>query len=363
MLKALPIVNGGLERLHDEITIFFENIRTANRWSSNLFTEVFYQQVLCKCPGLEKQLKEFWKVFRKLEPVLRGRICDEFIQQNRVKELCNGAGNLTRAWCVDAGSEFEKATKELFAFMYSDTLETASFRAFSGQCLRDHYAMFRQTYEITVCPFCGLEDYVDLGPGLSCRDAYDHYLHRANYPFASVNPYNLFPMCIKCNSTFKGAKEVLFSTSMHNRRRAVYPPEDTFEIVVTIENGFECPPYVSITLAQKDPPQDDEKFSTWLDLLCIHDRYCGRVITKRKDWITEVLAEITNPTDKGCLTAVLKQKRDHLRNAHVERMQREFGVKVPFLSYCIGQADALRRFLMADPQFKNYLIDRASALN
>lgn len=66
--------------------------------------------------------------------------------------------------------------------------------------------------EITLtCPICGLRDATDL----------DHYIPRQLFPEFSIHPYNLIPICHKCNNkkTRIGANQinVLFSTLIMTR--------------------------------------------------------------------------------------------------------------------------------------------------
>ena len=60
---------------------------------------------------------------------------------------------------------------------------------------------------LEVCPACDREksDKVDN----KIYDDADHFLPKAKYPFLSVHPYNLFPVCIYCNRSFKGKKDMV----------------------------------------------------------------------------------------------------------------------------------------------------------
>ena len=79
MLVKAPLIREGLEKLHQEIEYFFQQLPNAKRWSSKLFQKPFYQQVIAQNPGLKKRLKTFWEEYQKLSPEIRNLVCKEFI--------------------------------------------------------------------------------------------------------------------------------------------------------------------------------------------------------------------------------------------------------------------------------------------
>lgn len=75
------------------------------------------------------------------------------------------------------------------------------------------------------CPFCGINDL--LGEHHSRREAYDHYLPKALYPFNSINFRNLVPACHHCNSSYKTSKDPAYTPKDPARavhRRAIFYP-------------------------------------------------------------------------------------------------------------------------------------------
>lgn len=93
--------------------------------------------------------------------------------------------------------------------MYSQSLlDLAALRAKIGD-IDDHYQTFVQTNKAGKCPFCGINDL--LGEYHSKREAYDHYLPKALYPFNSINFRNLVPACHHCNSSYKTSKDPAYT--------------------------------------------------------------------------------------------------------------------------------------------------------
>ena len=82
-----------------------------------------------------------------------------------------------------------------------------------------HYKEIYDSLHSKTCPFCG---YMPLdSDGLKNEDL-DHYLDRVSYISAAANLQNLIPTCGKCNSRYKGSKNILFD-NQGTRRRAFNP--------------------------------------------------------------------------------------------------------------------------------------------
>ena len=73
--------------------------------------------------------------------------------------------------------------------------------------IRDNnYKAFLALVEHRICGFCGCEYFSGAS---SKREPLDHYLAVSLYPFAGANARNLVPMGPKCNSSYKGAQDIL----------------------------------------------------------------------------------------------------------------------------------------------------------
>jgi hypothetical protein len=73
--------------------------------------------------------------------------------------------------------------------------------------IRDNnYKMFLTLVDQRICGFCGCEYFSGAS---SRREPLDHYLAVSLYPFAGANARNLVPMGPKCNSSYKGGRDIL----------------------------------------------------------------------------------------------------------------------------------------------------------
>jgi hypothetical protein len=70
------------------------------------------------------------------------------------------------------------------------------------------------------CPFCGIGNIKS--PHHTKREAHNHYLPKALYPFNSINVRNLAPTCHECNSTYKLSKDPAHNDA--KRRRKAFNP-------------------------------------------------------------------------------------------------------------------------------------------
>ncbi|WP_431791135.1 hypothetical protein [Microbacterium paraoxydans] len=105
--------------------------------------------------------------------------------------------------------EFVAAIRAMFEYGFRLLSEVPS-TAGEGLSVRD--ARYREVYDAAsewrVCPFCGVSP-LDSPYPLMPRHPLDHYLALSNYPVFGASLSNLVTMCERCNSSFKGAKDVI----------------------------------------------------------------------------------------------------------------------------------------------------------
>lgn len=178
-----------------------------------------------------------------------------------------------------------------FKGLYSDVLGMAAVKDIIGD-IDDRYEHFMAANRLGKCPFCGIGDIK--GVHYTKRDAYDHYLPKAIYPFNSINFWNLVPTCHECNSTYKHAKDPLASQGA--ARRAFYPYSSVNH---RIDIEVELLKLDVDNLTTDDirlhtgPPAISEEIATWMDLYGIAERYKAKLCRENdgKYWLTQVLEE------------------------------------------------------------------------
>lgn len=102
--------------------------------------------------------------------------------------------------------DLAKLLKAFYKNLYGSTspFNLVIFGNLKDSLIPDHYYKFMLLNKQEICPFCGLLHLKANNHG--CREAYDHYLPKAIFPFSSINFMNLAPMCNECNSSYKSTK-------------------------------------------------------------------------------------------------------------------------------------------------------------
>lgn len=214
---------------------------------------------------------------------------------NDLKMVCANDPQSSIARYADIAAVHKDLSKELgmfFKSLYSH-LGAAPLKVHVGD-MGDHYEAFMQGNSLGKCPFCGMADMQSVYH--SKREAYDHYLPKALYPFNSVNCINLVPTCHHCNSSYKSTKDPAYTpkdpTQAVSRRKVFYPyANDGHRIVVKIE--LKKPDVEHLSPDDIDlefgPPELSEEIDTWKDVYGIEERYKAKCCSgDAKDWIEQV---------------------------------------------------------------------------
>lgn len=181
----------------------------------------------------------------------------------------------------------------------------------------------------------------------SKREAYDHYLPKAIYPFNSINFKNLVPACHYCNSSYKTSKNPTYTPKdpvRTVRRRVVFYPYKTTAHSIDLKVDLQHSDIAKLTPAditlQFGPVAINDEIETWKEVYGIEERYkakfCGD--NDGKYWLTQVLDEWK---EDG------RDPAHFLRTLTRQTQNKPFAecnfLKKPFLDACqsIGLFDAL----------------------
>lgn len=238
---------------------------------------------------------------------------------NDLEMVCANVPNARLARYADIAVNHRELAATLGTFfkgLYSHSLlDLAALRAKIGD-INDHYKNFVQTNKAGKCPFCGINDL--MGEYHSKREAYDHYLPKALYPFNSINFRNLVPACHQCNSSYKTSKDPAYTPKDPARaihRRAVFYPYKLTAHSIELQVTLQCSDIANLTptdiTLQFGPGPVAEEIDTWKDIYGVEERYkakfCGE--NDGKYWLTQVLDEWRedgrSPTD--FLTTLARQ--------------------------------------------------------
>ena len=202
---------------------------------------------------------------------------------------------------VDIAINYEDLADKLSMFfkgLYSQSLlDLAALRRKIGN-IDDHYKKFVQTNNAGKCPFCGITDL--LSEYHSKREAYDHYLPKALYPFNSINFHNLVPTCHQCNSSYKTSKDPAYTPKDPTRavhRRAVFYPYKTAAHSIELQVGMQHSDIAKLTpediTLQFGPVALAEELDTWKEVYGIEERYKAKLCGENDGqyWLMQVLDE------------------------------------------------------------------------
>lgn len=238
---------------------------------------------------------------------------------NDLEKVCANDATAHLARYTDIAVNHKDLAAQLGTFykgLYSQSLlNLAALRAKIGD-IDDHYQTFVQTNKAGKCPFCGIGDIK--GEHHSKREAYDHYLPKALYPFNSINFRNLVPACHECNSTYKLSKDP--SRNPAGRRKAFYPfaaAAQDIDIQVALQHSDIENLKPTDVQMQFGPPAITEEIETWKDVYGIEERYKAKLCGENdgKYWLTQVLDECRaydkQPADVLAMRAQQAQSRPY----------------------------------------------------
>jgi hypothetical protein len=231
-------------------------------------------------------------------------------------------------------NELRDQLKSFFTRLYSNVGISVLKRCVGD--IDDHYKTFVQINKEGKCPFCGLSDL--LGPNHIPREAYDHYLPKALYPFNSINFRNLVPACHHCNSSYKTSKDPAYTPKDPARavqRRAVFYPYKTEPHSVELQIDLQHSDIPKLTHAditlRFGPAAITQEIDTWKDVYGIEERYKSKLCTESdgKSWLAQVLDEWKE---------LGRDPRDYLRALALNTQRRPYSdcnfLRAPFLDAC-----------------------------
>jgi len=214
---------------------------------------------------LKKEVDEIYNECKSLSQFARIAIKYAFATNNKIEDLCGG--NVTPIYLDCLPDIVEEKMKPLLVDFYETLLERAKVPGTK----KDYYEKLIDANDFQYCPCCGLIDF-ELSDS-KYREAFDHYLPKSDYPFASVNFQNLVPLCHKCNSDRKKAKDPI-----EGGRKAFYPfivngqEEHHIGIKIKLDKSKDLRNLDKSDLTIEFEG-DTEKIETWDYLFDIKERY------------------------------------------------------------------------------------------
>lgn len=238
-----------------------------------------------------KDIKAIYELFAPLSSPQIDQLKQWYMANNDIEKVCANDPTVQIARYADVAAIHPDLSEQLASFfkgLYSQQLlNLAALREKIGQ-IDEHYQAFMAVNTTGKCPFCGLGDIK--GVNRTKREAYDHYLPKALYPFNSINFRNLAPACNECNSTYKLSKDPAHNAA--GRRKAFYPYStngDGIELTIDLSTpDIDRLTEIDIQLTF-GPAAAHEEIETWKDVYGIDERYKAKCCDcDAKDWLEQI---------------------------------------------------------------------------
>ncbi|WP_028582000.1 HNH endonuclease [Desulfogranum japonicum] len=296
--------------------------------------EVFYYSDTQGGDFFYGHVERIFGLFAPLTPAHIDQLQQWYQANNDIEKVCanDPTGQIVRyADIAGIHPDLSEQLAMFFKGLYSQQLlGLAALREKIGQ-IDEHYQAFMQANTTGKCPFCGLGDIK--GVHHTRREAYDHYLPKALYPFNSINFRNLAPACHECNSAYKLSKDPAHNAA--GRRKAFFPyATDDHGIEITIDLNTPdidrlTPADIQLTFG---PAAVHEEIETWKEVYGIDERYKAKCCDgDAKDWLEQlrILRDAHGITPDASLATVQQQtakapvaNSNFLKKAFLEGCQR-----------------------------------------
>ena len=319
---------------------FFHNSIQQNVYSHKLFPKRFRATLANATCTLDGK-------FSKVHGLLHGQgvnqaqrqaIYDQVQLTNHIKELCDGSEPIPTNVIV-WNSELGKAIAELMLALYA-SLDLAVFRR-NGETGKPTHGLYGDFIDKNryVCPFCGLGKFKNRKGAR--REDLDHYLYKADYPFAAANMANLVPTCGTCNQDYKKAQDILADGA------AFYP----YGSIPKVKLAVDCTSYPalddfadtgtwSVSLQLLTPnPAAAPKMQAWDRVYSIKERLASEIAENGEEWITETADDLTQPVDPEGFKALIDSAKTKAEKRSQRRNEPSQIVRAAFYEFMLTKAD------------------------
>lgn len=278
-------------------------------------------------PKVKKTLKDeverIYDIFKGLTPVIRAQVKEAFKTNNDIESLCDGKSPVYLSALPDV---IENDIKPLFKWCYETLLEN---KLVAGDKMDYYNQLIKHSdNDFDTCPCCGLIDFESTES--IRREAYDHYIPKATFPFASVNFKNLVPLCYKCNSDRKSTKDPIESA------RVAFYPFSTDQHNIDIELNYIADinkedKKLNFTDLEINLNGQTNKIETWDWLFDIDVRYNDYIKSKAQSWLRELETRFNRNRKRKQGLSYLEILIDHIEDYEEDKYSEKKFLKIAFL--------------------------------
>ncbi|RZJ39951.1 MAG: hypothetical protein EOO19_16260, partial [Chryseobacterium sp.] len=286
MITTLERINTRIAIIHNIPKFFFKNLENAMVFGDHLFPA--WEKTIFIKTDLRKKFEAVFVNYKSISSKKsRYKIVDAFTNLNQIEILCNNTTNLAIYELNDLPTTVRKELDALFEYLYKSAINYHLFEKYVNDNVSDSITRFIQMNELEVCPFCGLEGFLNIEG--QARLALDHWLCRDLFPMSAVNFNNLIPIGPSCNARpAKGSKNILLDDNLSKNRVVAYYP---FVRHSGIQTKFKFITEPTITTYNNIPEsdwelsidplslQENDIYKSWLSTMNIEQRYLGYIKT------------------------------------------------------------------------------------
>lgn len=315
MIYSYNYINHPIQKFHEGMMFFFGKMIELDLtvYDENQLLEEWFRPLVNKSPStLKGEMEEIVKVFHLLPSSDKTKVKLAFENNQNIEEICKG--NIEpKKFDFITDKTFRELLKNFFESLWSRLGKKGD--GVNGKVIEecktimDHFSTFREDtkHKMRLCPFCCLNP---LKPSFGVyRNAYDHYLPKAQYPFVSVNFKNLVPVCHECNSDEKGTADTPFYDT--GERRTVYYPfdntieDDHFEPQIAPEENYDSElrstllKDINWKYSLKSQNNEDVRLNSWDQIFQIKRRYKEQIVYCEKAWFDDLIVEYKKAKNEG----------------------------------------------------------------
>jgi len=275
MIVQLEKTNTRISIINNIPKKFFSRIEEATTFGDHLFPT--WSNRVFRGTNLKNKFKAVYDRYKNYKTdSYRRKIRSAFKFSNQIEKLCSNEKGTEIITLSDLPKKIQDPISELFKYLYKTAINYSDFQDYVDETLSELIDRFLRNNQIEVCPFCGLEGYLNLEG--QARLSLDHWLPKSEFPMAAVNLNNLIPIGNRCNqSPAKGEKNILLNENK-DRIKAFYPLAEHSE--VNVEFSFNKEPTIDGIKEEdwdlnKNPndTSDEKVLASWASIMNIDKRY------------------------------------------------------------------------------------------
>ncbi|MGE0638204.1 MAG: hypothetical protein AB7P01_17295 [Bacteroidia bacterium] len=296
MIYAYKPLTHKIEKFHENFAYFFEKMieKDLAAYDEKKLLRKPFAKIINASGKLVGDMKKIVEQYHLLSKADKKVIKDALGNNCEIESLCDNSGGFTPVKYEQITDEtFRKLLKDFLTELWEGYYFVNSIRDNFGT-VQEHFLKFKEHQGTHVCPFCGL---LPLKPAKGVyRNAYDHYIPKAFYPFVSVNYQNLFPICTDCNSDEKKATDTLYRVAA--RRQVFFPLDKKYKgeqlsVEITTNENYDKKTLKTLLgeidwdLAIQLAGASDPRLVSWDEIFHIKRRYKEHLIDFQRTWFED----------------------------------------------------------------------------